>query len=75
MRRGQNRRGLAAPFALPLGFAALLAVGTVAAALGGRLPATGVLVACAVVAGVMAFVAVFGVAAAWGVRKLFGLGH
>jgi two-component system, OmpR family, sensor histidine kinase KdpD len=57
MRRGQNRRGLAAPFALPLGFAALLAVGTVAAALGGRLPATGVLVACAVVAGVMAFVA------------------
>jgi two-component system sensor histidine kinase KdpD len=57
MRRGQNRRGLAAPFALPLGFAALLALGTVAAALGGRLPATGVLIACAVIAGVMAFVA------------------
>ena len=29
----QNRRGLAAPFALPLGFALLLALGTVAAAL------------------------------------------
>src|ERR1700731_759372 len=57
MRSGQNRRGLAAPFALPLGFAMLLAVGTVAAALGGRFPATGVLIACAVVAGVMSFVA------------------
>ncbi|HEY1915953.1 MAG TPA: DUF4118 domain-containing protein [Streptosporangiaceae bacterium] len=57
MRRGQNRRGLAAPFALPLGFALLLGTGTVAAALGGRLPATGVLIACAVIAGVMAFVA------------------
>ncbi len=33
-----------APFALPAGFAALLAVGTIAAGLGGRLPATGVLV-------------------------------
>jgi two-component system sensor histidine kinase KdpD len=57
MRSGHNRRGLAAPFALPLGFAMLLAVGTVAAALGGRFPATGVLIACAVVAGVTAFVA------------------
>src|SRR5580704_9870363 len=53
----QNRRGLAAPFALPLGFALLLALGTVAAALGGRLPATGVLIACAVVAGAVSFVA------------------
>jgi two-component system sensor histidine kinase KdpD len=42
---------------LPAGFAALLAVGTVAAALGGRLGATGVLVACAVVVGVLAAVA------------------
>ena len=57
MRSGHNRRGLAAPFALPLGFAMLLAVGTVAAALGSRFPATGVLIACAVVAGVTAFVA------------------
>ena len=53
----QNRRGLAAPFALPLGFALLLGVGTVAAALGGRLSATGVLIACAVVAGVVSFAA------------------
>jgi two-component system sensor histidine kinase KdpD len=57
MTPGQNRRGLAAPFALPLGFAVLLAVGTVAAALGGKLPATGVLIACAVVAGITSFVA------------------
>jgi two-component system sensor histidine kinase KdpD len=42
---------------LPAGFAALLAVGTVAAALGGRLGATGVLIACAVVVGVLAAVA------------------
>jgi two-component system sensor histidine kinase KdpD len=42
---------------LPTGFAALLAVGTVAAALGGRLGATGVLVACAVVVGVLAALA------------------
>ena len=53
----QNRRGLAAPFALPLGFALLLAVGTVAAALGGRLSASGVLIACAVVTGAVSFVA------------------
>ena len=48
-RRPPWRGGLPAPYALPVGFAALLAVGTVAAALGGRLGATGVLVACAVV--------------------------
>jgi two-component system sensor histidine kinase KdpD len=57
MRQSQNPRGLAAPFALPLGFVLLLAVGTAAAALGGRLPATGVLIACAAVAGVISFVA------------------
>jgi len=49
--------GLAAPFALPLGFALLLAVGTVAAMLGGRLPALGVLIACAAIAGVVSFAA------------------
>jgi len=54
----QNRRGLAAPFALPLGFALLYAVGVVAAVLGGRLPASGVLIACAVVTGAVSFVAV-----------------
>jgi two-component system sensor histidine kinase KdpD len=42
---------------LPAGFAALLAIGTVAAALGGRLGAAGVLVACAVVVGALAAVA------------------
>ena len=57
MTHGQNQHGLAAPFALPMGFAALLGVGTLTAALGGRLPATGVLIACSVVAGVMSFVA------------------
>jgi two-component system sensor histidine kinase KdpD len=42
---------------LPAGFAALLAIGTVTAALGGRLGATGVLIACAVVVGALAAVA------------------
>ena len=51
------RRGLPAPYVLPAGFAALLAVGTVAAALHGRLTATGVLICCAVVVGVLAPVA------------------
>jgi two-component system, OmpR family, sensor histidine kinase KdpD len=46
---------LEAPFALPVGFAAFLAVGTVAAGLHGRLPAAGVLIACAVVAGLVSF--------------------
>src|SRR6202011_4296328 len=45
--------GLAAPYVLPAGFAALLAIGTVAAALGGRLGATGVLGACAVGVGAL----------------------
>ena len=46
-----------APYALPVSFAMFLAVGTVAAALHGRLPATGVLIACAVIAGVTSFAA------------------
>jgi two-component system, OmpR family, sensor histidine kinase KdpD len=53
-RRPPWRGGLPAPYALPAGFAALLAVGTVAAALGGRLGATGVLIACAIVVGSLA---------------------
>jgi len=57
MRLGHPQRGIPAPYALPVGFAAFLAVGTVAAALHGRLDATGVLIACAVVAGAMSFLA------------------
>src|SRR5260370_41700927 len=56
-RRPPWRGGLPAPYVLPAGFAALLAVGTVAAALAGRLGATGVLFACAVVVGVLAALA------------------
>jgi two-component system sensor histidine kinase KdpD len=52
-RRWPRRRGLSAPYALPIGFAALFAIGTVAAALNGRLPATGVVIICAVVVTVM----------------------
>ena len=57
MTLGYRRHGIPAPFALPVGFAAFLAVGTAAAALHGRLTATGVLIACAAVAGVMSFAA------------------
>ncbi len=57
MRLGHPTRGIPAPYALPVGFAAFLAVGTVAAALHGRLDAGGVLIACAAVAGVMSFLA------------------
>jgi two-component system sensor histidine kinase KdpD len=52
-----GQRALPAPYALPAGFAMFLAVGTVAAALHGRLTATGVLIACAVVAFAVSFVA------------------
>jgi len=52
-----GQRAIPAPYALPVGFAMLLAVGTVAAGLHGRLPAAGVLVGCAAVAGVMSFAA------------------
>jgi two-component system, OmpR family, sensor histidine kinase KdpD len=48
------RRGFPAPYALPAGFAALFAIGTVAAGLNGRLSATGVLVACAIVVAALA---------------------
>ena len=57
MRKGSALRAVPAPYALPVGFAMFLAVGTVAAGLHGRLPATGVLIACAAVAGVMSFAA------------------
>ncbi len=55
--RAPWRGGLAAPYVLPAGFAALLAIGTMTAALGGRLGATGVLIACAAVVGGLAAVA------------------
>jgi two-component system sensor histidine kinase KdpD len=44
MDRIRSPRGLAAHFALPAGFTALLVTGALAAGLGGRLPATGVLI-------------------------------
>ncbi len=47
-------RAMPAPYALPAGFAMFLAVGTVAAGLHGRLSATGVLIACVLITGVVA---------------------
>jgi two-component system, OmpR family, sensor histidine kinase KdpD len=52
-----GQRAAPAPYALPAGFAMFLAVGTVAAALHGRLTATGVLIACAAVAFAVSFAA------------------
>jgi len=52
MTLSQGPRTIPAPYALPVSFAMYLAVGTVAAALHGHLGATGVLIACAVIAGV-----------------------
>ena len=52
-----SQRAAPAPYALPAGFAMFLAVGTVAAALHGRLTATGVLIACALVAFAVSFAA------------------
>jgi two-component system sensor histidine kinase KdpD len=49
MDRNRSPRGLAAHYALPAGFTALLVTGALAAGLGGRLPATGVLIIAAVV--------------------------
>ena len=54
---GSTRRGLAAPYALVTGYAAMLAIGTVAAALHGRFSATGVLIAAAAVVTVWSFLA------------------
>jgi two-component system, OmpR family, sensor histidine kinase KdpD len=61
------RNGLAAPFALPAGFAALFALGTVAAGLDGRLSATGVLIASAALVSGLCFVAEPAAAAPLGV--------
>ena len=57
MTHGPGQPAIPAPYALPVGFAMFLAVGAVAAALHGRLPATGVLIACAAVAGAVSFAA------------------
>ena len=57
MTPGLTQRPIPAPYALPVSFAMYLAVGTVAAGLHGRLGATGVLFACAVIAGIMSFAA------------------
>jgi two-component system, OmpR family, sensor histidine kinase KdpD len=57
MIRGNRRSGLPAPYVLPVSFAALFAIGTVAAGLNGRFPAVGVLIACAVVVAVASLVA------------------
>jgi two-component system sensor histidine kinase KdpD len=57
MTAGFGYRAIRAPFALPVGFAMFLAVGTVAAALHGRLTAGGVLSACAAVTILMSFAA------------------
>jgi two-component system sensor histidine kinase KdpD len=50
-------RPLQAVFALPAGFGGFLVVGTVAAALGGRMPGTAVLTACGIITGALAVVA------------------
>jgi two-component system sensor histidine kinase KdpD len=57
MNESPSRRGLAAPLALPAGFAALLVIGAAAAALHGRLPAGAVLALAAVVVGAGSLVA------------------
>ncbi len=57
MNESPSGRGLAAPLALPAGFAALLVIGAVAAALHGRLPAGAVLALAAVVVGAGSLVA------------------
>ena len=57
MNHSLGQRAIPAPYALPVGFAMFLAVGTVAAGLHGRLTATGVLIACAAVTAVVSFAA------------------
>jgi two-component system sensor histidine kinase KdpD len=54
MTRRKGRDGIPAPYALPVAFAALFLLGTLTAALNGRLPGSGVLVATAIVTGVTA---------------------
>jgi two-component system, OmpR family, sensor histidine kinase KdpD len=58
MTTGYLQRGIPAPYALPVSFAAFLAIGTLAAGLHGAMTATSVLIACALVSGLMSFAAV-----------------
>ena len=51
-----RQRGFAAPFALVTGFGLLFALGTVAAALHGRVSPTAVLIVTAAVVAVLAFI-------------------
>jgi two-component system, OmpR family, sensor histidine kinase KdpD len=53
----KGRGTIPAPYALPIAFAALFLLGTLAAAAGGRLPGLGVLTGAAIIAGVTAFLA------------------
>jgi two-component system sensor histidine kinase KdpD len=57
MTRREGRSGIPAPYALPAAFAALFLLGTLTAALNGRLPGLGVLIATAVVTGAAALLA------------------
>ncbi|HEX4257654.1 MAG TPA: DUF4118 domain-containing protein [Streptosporangiaceae bacterium] len=57
MTRRKGYGTVPAPYALPVAFGALFLVGTVAAALNGRLPGLGVLVVTAVITGATAFLA------------------
>jgi K+-sensing histidine kinase KdpD len=57
MNQAPAARGLGAPYALPLSFAAMLVIGAAAAGLGGRLPASWVLIAAAAVVVVMSMIA------------------
>jgi two-component system sensor histidine kinase KdpD len=57
MTRREGYGTVPAPYALPAAFAVLFLLGTLTAALGGRLPGLGVLIAAAVVVGATAFLA------------------
>jgi two-component system sensor histidine kinase KdpD len=57
MTRRKGRGTIPAPYALPIAFAALFLLGTLAAALNGRLPGLGVLTGAALIAGLTAFLA------------------
>jgi two-component system sensor histidine kinase KdpD len=57
MTRRPYQRSVPAVYALPAGFAAFLAVGAVAAILGGRMSGTVVLIACAVITAVVSSIA------------------
>src|SRR5215471_6488880 len=57
MTPGDLQRRMPAPYALPVSYAAFLAIGTVAAGLNGHMTAPGVLIACALVSGLMSFAA------------------